>query len=354
MSTGKNTIDRVKKAWAEGRLSWKSITAIILFSAIILVFVFFGMNQGGQTAISSAARVNNVLISVADFQQELQRMEQMWAMFGPVKGEQRRNMENSTLQRLVSSELAAQTAESEGIITSDEEIREVIVKNIPAFHRDGRFARDQYVAVLEANRLTPGEFERKIRKERLVNRAQSLIEAASQPTKLELDRLQALQGLTVNYSFARIEKAKVLPALSGADEKAKQTKFDELMKSLDEVTQKGDLAAINAVLAEVKVSWAETGFVDFSSAFIPTLGSTVASEATSEVNKAEPLLKRVVKDGDNRFVLQFKDIKKTEPKPLADAATRIAREKSQALFTSWVESERKNATIEINSQVFSR
>jgi peptidyl-prolyl cis-trans isomerase D len=80
----------------------------------------------------------------------------------------------------------------------------------------------------------------------------------------------------------------------------------------------------------------------------------VASEATAEVSKAEPLLKRVIKDGDQRFVLQFKEVKKTEVKPVADASEKMAREKSQALFSAWVESERKNATIEINNQVLSR
>jgi peptidyl-prolyl cis-trans isomerase D len=56
-----NMADKMKR-----KLSAKSITAIILFGAIILVFVFFGLPGKMGASVGSVARVNNTLISIAE------------------------------------------------------------------------------------------------------------------------------------------------------------------------------------------------------------------------------------------------------------------------------------------------
>lgn len=355
MSTSSNTINRVKKAWGEGRFTWKSVVAVTLFSAIILVFVFFGMHSGNTSSgLSSAARVNNALITVSDYEQELARIEQMWSMFGQVTGDQRSTMQRSTIERLVTAEIAAQSAAKSGIFVADKEVLDIITKEITAFHQDGRFNRELYVGILNSNRMTPGEFERKLRKERQAQRVQSLIDAVAQPTTVELAKHQAMQGMQLNVRFVSMDRAKLLEQAQGANAEEKASNLDAKLQELQVAVEQGDETKLAALIRDLKLKWEETGYFDLSSPFVPQLSSMVASEAAMEVTKERPLLRRVVKEGDKSWVMQYKDMKKSD-KPALDVAaikTQLARDKSMALYMSWVDKERQSAVVTINPLIF--
>ncbi|MGZ5280161.1 MAG: peptidylprolyl isomerase [Pseudobdellovibrionaceae bacterium] len=202
------------------RWSAKSITAMILFGAIILVFVLFGfpnneMGAGGA-AMGSAARVNNTLIPLADLRSESSRIEQMYPpLFGGagMGDAQRQFVVQQALEGLINQELVSQMAKKEGILATDPEIQDVIVKEIPAFQKDGRFQRDLYYGVLEANRLNAADFESKLRKEKTGIRTQRLFEAAAVPLSFELQKLKMLQETKLNVAFARVDKEKILRSM---------------------------------------------------------------------------------------------------------------------------------------------
>jgi parvulin-like peptidyl-prolyl isomerase len=109
--------------------------------------------------------------------------------------------------------LISQLAKKEGILATDTEIQDIIVKDIPAFQRDGRFQRDLYYGILEANHLNPTDFEAKLRKEKAGIRTQRLFEAAAHPLSFELEKLKTLQESKMNVSFARLDKEKVLKSM---------------------------------------------------------------------------------------------------------------------------------------------
>ena len=166
-SSSYNAVEKMKKQLYSGKLTPKSITAMILFGAIVLVFVFFGLPRNGA-GVGAVARVNNSYISLADLQSEASRMEQMYGRFMGAMGggdAQRQFIRQQALENLVNSELVAQVAEKRGIFGTDQEIQEFVMKEMPAFQRDGRFQKDLYQQILQANRLTPAEFEKKIRRE---------------------------------------------------------------------------------------------------------------------------------------------------------------------------------------------
>ena len=222
-------IKQFKKAVANGRLSSKSIIALFVFGAIILVFVFFGLptsdNVGGM---ASAARVNNSLISIKDFQDESNRMEQSPnPYFQFMKGEAKRQfISQMALENLINMELVTQGAQKSGILATDEEVREVIVKDLPYFQKDGRFQRDVYVSLLEANRMTPSEFEAKIRKERISQRAARLFGVVGRPLSLEKDAKSALKTQKMNVSYVRFTKPELEGKLSISDADVK-TKLED-------------------------------------------------------------------------------------------------------------------------------
>lgn len=196
--------------------SWvKKFTAILLFAAIILVFVFWGVHSemSGMSGPGAAARVNNSIISVADLRNEVERMEQIYEqMLGGARStpEQRQMITQSALESLIFSELVFQAAGQEGIRTSDEEVADIIVRQIPAFQQNGVFSRDLYLGYLSAVRSSAGSFEERLRRERSGERLRRLIEISSAPLSLETERAQALAAEEVQIEYVRFSRSEMM------------------------------------------------------------------------------------------------------------------------------------------------
>ncbi len=242
MSEGFNKLKKDLGAGLEKkRWSAKSVIALLVFGAIILVFALFGLPNkmnGGSSGMSSAASVNHSLIPLNDLRSESQRMEQMYApLFGgkEMGDAQRQFVRQQALENLISQELVSQSAAKAGILATDAEIQDMIVRELPYFQRDGRFQRDLYYQILEANRLTPHEFESKLRKERVNVRAQRLFEAASNPLNVELEKLKALQENKLNVAFVRFDRDLVASKMKVSDsEVAAKLAQPEFAKKVEE------------------------------------------------------------------------------------------------------------------------
>jgi parvulin-like peptidyl-prolyl isomerase len=212
----------------------KSITAILLFGAIILVFVFFGLPsrlRGGPQGY--AARVGNKLISVADLRGEASRLEQMYApMFGgQTPGDaQRQFLRRQAMENLIVQEMMDQSAQKAGIITTDKEVQSTIVNDIPVFQKDGHFQRDLYFQLLEANHLTPAGFEEKLRMEKRSNRLRGLLEIGAEPLQYEIDKLQMLHSKQISLSFVHFDRPFGIVAVPISDAEAKSHLADPQFK----------------------------------------------------------------------------------------------------------------------------
>lgn len=225
MST--NMADLLKRNLKSSRWTFKSVTAIILFGAIIMVFVFFGMSnrmKGGAADTGYAGRVGNKLISLADLRNESSRLEQMYApMFGgQISGDaQRQFLRQQALENLIVQEMMNQAAEKAGIYATDAEIQDMIVREIPVFQRDGHFQRDLYYQLLESNHLSAGGFEEKLRKEKRTGRVRELLQIGAEPLQYEVDKLKALHERQTNLTFAKFDKESVLKSMAVSDSEVK-------------------------------------------------------------------------------------------------------------------------------------
>ncbi len=240
--------DEMKRAMGSKQFSTKKIVAIVLFSAIALVFVFSGVSRDNNLGAGAVAQVNNTLISVADLQREQQRIEQFYAqMFGGMDlGTQRQYMTQEALQSLVNSELVSQAARKEGLGATDSEVLDFIVKDYTVFQINGVFQRDRYYQFLEMNRFKPSDFEDLIRKEIEKVRANHAFEWASLDNKLEKEKSEKLKQSQITLSYVvfnpqeleknlKFNSAEVTAALSqpefakrAEDEfKARKSQFDQ-------------------------------------------------------------------------------------------------------------------------------
>lgn len=242
----KSLFDRLKKDMQKEGWSPRHVTAMVVFGAIVIVFVFFGYSgRHNRIGTGSAAQVNNTLLSVSDLRTESERLERMYApMFGgQISGEaQRQFLRQQALENLIAQELMAQGASKLGVRVSDEEIRDVITKDIPAFQDKGRFQHERYLNIMAANHWTAGEFEGRIRKERSSQRLQRAMEAASSPLDLELKRLKEMRENKRDVLFAKIDRTQVLEKMPISDADLKNALANaDLQKKVEDEFQRNKI-----------------------------------------------------------------------------------------------------------------
>ncbi len=207
--SNKNMIDDIRKGLAEKGVSTRSIVAFLLFGMIVLVFVLSDLNgrQNGSVSMGQAAEVNGEIISIKDFQDEENRLSQYYGqLFGGQfdMTSQRTMLRGEAMNSLVSKTLTAQAAEKEGIFATDSEIRYMITQELPYFKRDGAFQSDAYKAILQANRMTPGEFENKLRQDIKNQRSRQLFETSMSVSALQKSVENELKSAKLNIEYVAL------------------------------------------------------------------------------------------------------------------------------------------------------
>src|SRR5687768_780646 len=121
----------------------------LIIGFIAFVFVFAGVFSPSSTSISggAAGSVNGEPILLSDFNRAYNRKVEMMRNYG-FKEEHLKAMHigDSVFQELVTRRLMIEQAEKLGLMPSDEEVR-LTIAEIPAFHKDGKFHYDTYIAV---------------------------------------------------------------------------------------------------------------------------------------------------------------------------------------------------------------
>lgn len=210
---------KLREPWKPGR--GKSILTGIIFGLICLTFVFVGITPGdsGLGGAGTAATVNDVVISVADFQERVSMVENQYSgalKDLPAAQRQMRSkwLKQSALEELVSYELVYQSAERVGVLPTDAATRDLIV-NIPAFQEEGRFARQRYDQYLSYKGIMAADFENKVKRDVVVGQIRELFFTALQPPTIVKDLDAVIQDTKLNVEFIKI------------DEKSLENSFDQ-------------------------------------------------------------------------------------------------------------------------------
>jgi len=198
----------------------RSILAYVIFGMIILVFVGFGMvpDQFGVQTGGVAAVVNRTPITLAQFRDRLQGMEKQFQDRAQGLPESQREQFNQMIRKrvlddLVAYEVVYQAALNRGIRASDAEIRQTIWQ-IPAFQDEGQFRRSQYDMYLKSVRLSPGQFEDRVRRDLVLRKVQSVFQDALWPAPVEKVKTQRAEKTKIDLavvSFSMEDLEKNLP-----------------------------------------------------------------------------------------------------------------------------------------------
>lgn len=206
------------------QINGRSLVAYSILAALVLVFILFDFKQG-VSGVGSVAQVNNAQISILDFQQEEQRVQQYYAsLFGGAMdfSSQRQLLQQQAVENLVRQELVAQAAKEEGFVATDAEVRDYIVKDIPIFQENGFFQRDRYSRFLDMNHWSPAQFENKVRKEIAMTRSRRFFETVSRPNRAEVAKLMDLKNHKVNVSYVKFNASELGKKVKVTDVEASQ------------------------------------------------------------------------------------------------------------------------------------
>ncbi len=289
--------DKLKKGLTEKGISGRSIIAFLIFGMIVLVFVLSDLTgrHGSSMNMGSAAEVNGEIISIKDFQEEENRMSQYYSqLFGGQfdPNMQRAMLRGEVMNTIVSKTLAAQAAEKEGIFATDAEILHMITQELTYFKRDGVFQSDTYKAVLSANRLTPGEFENKLRKDIKNQRSRQLFESSMMVSDLQKNIEKELRSSKLNLEFVQLSAAEFAKNHEVADSVVSQKLAD-----LDFKKKVEDDFKANQSNYETKEQ-------------IKASHILIKSDATNEaasLAKAQAILKRLEKEDFGKVAAQLSD-----------------------------------------------
>jgi peptidyl-prolyl cis-trans isomerase D len=207
--------------WMQRHKKWLIVT--IWISTIAFVgagFVGWGSYNYGKSE-GTVAVVGDKEIPLSDLQNEYSSLySQYQNMFGGKFNQEmakQLGLEQAAMQKVIHKYLFLNYAEDLGLMTTDKEIAEELVK-IKAFQKDGKFDKNTYLQVLKQNRRTAADFEKQLKQDLLVNKIQTIF--ALSPEKKELENLG-------NIIFA---KSKVsIKVIDGEDIKITPT-MEELQK----------------------------------------------------------------------------------------------------------------------------
>ncbi len=212
--------------------SFKKWVAALLFGAIIIVFVFFGMDPGTQFGDATggvAAMVNSTPITLAEYRTRVQSIEEnARTRFADFPEPQRRafaqEMRRRALDDLIVAELIYQEATRRGITAADAEVRDYILQ-IPFLQENGRFVKERYNMFLENMVLTSEGFERQVRKQIVGQKLQELFVGSVYPVQGEIARTESLASQKVNVRFVSLREEDL--ETSGALSAPEIAKFQE-------------------------------------------------------------------------------------------------------------------------------
>lgn len=147
-----------------------------------------------------------------------------------------------------------------------------------------------------------------------------------------------------NPNFSEV-KDRIAQKLVGFD------KFEAFLTTIRQAVEKNDLVSLDKQIKENDLKWDETGIFDLSQDSIPKLFSEELSRSVSELKSVNELLPRIVKESNSNYVLKLKSFSKDESiKSTTKNLEQDQQQRAGELFTSWIESLKKSATVNRSAQ----
>ncbi len=168
----------------------KGWVAYLIIFLISIPFALFGINSylgGGANRI--VAEINGEEIQSSIVNAELLQLKQQFAQLAGFDDTMLKQM---ALDRVVSRTLLEQEVKQHNYRVSDSDVLKEITQ-IPAFHKEGQFDKQQYQQILKSNRRNEATFEAQVREELAQRQFQALVTSTAFIPKETATHYQGLQ-----------------------------------------------------------------------------------------------------------------------------------------------------------------
>ena len=200
---------------------------IILFlGAIIVSFALFvGSGKFGDRSGAEIADINGETISQREFalhyEREIQRYREI--LKGSLTPEMLRglNIKGNLVEQLIQKKLALQEARSLGLTATDDDVANHLAKT-PEFQSAGRFSKERYLQVLQANRLLPAQFEEDQREQLTIQRLYSVILDAVHVSDAEVRERYRIEQEKINLNYLKLAVSDFAPQVKLAEDDIKK------------------------------------------------------------------------------------------------------------------------------------
>jgi peptidyl-prolyl cis-trans isomerase D len=182
---------------------------IVFFLGVIIVTftLFYGGSNFGDQRAAEVAEVNGELIGQREFalhyEREVQRYRDL--LKGSLTPEMVKglNIKGNLIETLIQKKLVLQEARNLGLTVSDDDLAHHLAK-IPEFQNGGRFNKDRYLQVLQANRLMPAQFEEEQRDQLTIQRLYTVILDAVHVTDDEVRERYRIEQEKINLNYIKL------------------------------------------------------------------------------------------------------------------------------------------------------
>ena len=150
----------------------------VIFSIIVIVFIFWGVGSFRESRADRVAVVNGEAISLQSYQTAYDSaVENLKRQYGDKLNQDMIKMfqiPRRVIDSLITQQLMLQEAEKLKISVSDRELADAI-QSISAFQDSGVFNKQRYNYLLSQNKLTPETFESSQRQSMIINKLNTFV-----------------------------------------------------------------------------------------------------------------------------------------------------------------------------------
>lgn len=182
--------------------------AKIIFGAVVMVFVFWGIGASGGPKTQAIAEVNGQRITDTQLQRIMRNVTRGSA--SAMNEDELDQITRDVIEQLIQTEVLLQEADRLDIEVSDNEIARYVLQ-IDAFRTEsGKFSKELYERNLKRMGLSGGKFEEQIRDQRTIEKLEQLVRDAVVITDGELKRIYTQASTELGVSFVRIPDTALL------------------------------------------------------------------------------------------------------------------------------------------------
>ncbi len=244
-----------------------SIFIMAVFAAIIIVFIFWGMNPGSKDSDRAlVATVDGSPISVKDYanlyKREVEYFKKTFKDRWTDEAARKMDLKQRTLDILINRALVINAANGEGIKVSEAEVQDAI-KSIPAFSTNNVFDKDLYFKVLSANRVKPADFEKSIEQDLMTSKMRDKVIKDISVTDNDAKQAYARDNRKINLDFIAIDGERFKKSINVTDAEAKEYLKNNGSAFMAPVRIKAFYARVNPLDITRKVKLGETEIKEF-------------------------------------------------------------------------------------------